>query len=175
MGSGIGIHMISLGDWNIVSEREALEMLRKCSPSLKWAGGVVASRPYLGLPELLAAARDQWSLLAPGDWIDLIAAHDRLAEADSGGLSAESKGEQAAIYESDPDELEKLASAARVYEQRFGFIFVTAVRGRKAGEVLTEIDERTRNDKAMELSVASERLKSIAEGRLRRMFSGEGL
>ncbi|TAM66012.1 MAG: hypothetical protein EPN48_16650 [Microbacteriaceae bacterium] len=163
--------MISLSDWNQMREQEALEVLYKCSPSLNWASGVVALRPYRGLPELLASVRDQWKRFESDDWLQLIAAHDRLADANREALSAESKGEQATIYESDPYELEELVSAAGMYEQQFGFIFITAVRGRTISDILREIRERSRNSEIVELRVASGNLKSIAEGRLRRTFS----
>ena len=161
-----------------VSRSEAVERLRTCCGSKRWASALADRRPLGDLARLLDAAEAEWARLGPEDWREAIDHHPRLG---GGGLAerrfettrALSEGEQQGILDAAPAARESLAEAQRQYEERFGFIFLIRASGRSAEEIRTELERRMTNDSETELEVAAGELFQIARLRLERLFGGE--
>ena len=65
------------------------------------------------------------------------------------------------------DELSALAEANRVYEQRFGYIFIVCASGRTAAQMLALLRARLGNDPDVEIRVAAAEQAEITALRLR--------
>jgi OHCU decarboxylase len=74
----------------------------------------------------------------------------------------------------DPAVLAELAEGNRVYEERFGHVFLICATGLSADAMLAALRERLGNDPATELRVAAEEQRKITHLRLEKLFRPEG-
>lgn len=158
-----------LGRFNALSNEEAERRLYTCFADHGWAARVGRGRPYEDLNALLASAEAAWAGLAPGDWLGAFAAHPRIGE--RGGHSpAASEREQSAVRQGSPQTLAALASENRLYEERFGHVFLIAASGRTAEEMLDAVRRRMTNDPNVEIEVAAGEHRKITRLRLEEML-----
>ena len=132
----------------------------------------MARRPFGDQRSLLAAARDEWFSLEPDDWREAFSHHPKIGEDAAADRFAPtrhiSRAEQQGIRGAGPDILQALADGNRLYEQRFGYIFIVCARGRSAAEMLTLLRQRLGNDPAVEIRVAASEQADITALRLER-------
>lgn len=154
-----------LGRFNALPREEAERDLYACFANHDWAARLAAGRPYPSVDALLAGAEAAWARLGPGDWLRAFAAHPRIGE--RGGHSpAASEREQAGVTRASAAALATLAAENRVYEERFGHVFLIAARGRGADEILHALRTRMKNDPYTELEVAAGEQRKITRMRL---------
>lgn len=144
---------------------EAEERLYACFASRKWARKVAAGWPYPDLDSLLDAADRAWSELEPFDWTEALAGHPRIGER-GGSAPATSEREQRGVRAAAESTLGELAAENRLYEARFGHVFLIAAAGRSADEILAALRERMDNDPVTEAQVAAAEHRKIARLRL---------
>jgi OHCU decarboxylase len=126
---------------------------------------VAAGWPYPDLDGLLDAAERAWSELEPADWAEALAAHPRIGER-GGSSPVASEREQRGVRTAPANTLEQLAAENRLYEARFGHVFLIAAAGKSADEVLAALRERMGNDPVTESRVAASEHRKIARLRL---------
>lgn len=151
--------------FNALSSADAERRLYSCFASKKWAARAARGRPYEDLNALLASAESAWTGLEPGDWLDAFAAHPRIGEG-GGQSSAASEREQSAVRQGSEETLSALAAENRLYEARFGHVFLIAASGRTADEILEALRRRMTNDPKTELEVAAGEHRKITRLRL---------
>jgi 2-oxo-4-hydroxy-4-carboxy-5-ureidoimidazoline decarboxylase len=175
---------MSLGTANAVLERwnalgaadAALEVL-PCCGSRAWAEGLAARRPFASAEELFDASDATWWALPEQDWQEAFDSHPRIGQQHAQAATAESlkwssQEQRAAIS---PDEAVKaaLAEGNRLYEEKFGRIFIVCASGRSASEILATLERRMQNSAETELKVAAEQQRQITQLRLRRWLGVE--
>jgi 2-oxo-4-hydroxy-4-carboxy-5-ureidoimidazoline decarboxylase len=150
---------------------DALAMLGACCGSSRWAGRMVARRPFGSRDALLTTAREEWWALSPDDWLEAFSHHPRIG--DRASLAARfpathhlSAREQATVADATEDVLTALADANQEYADRFGFIFIVCATGKTANEMLELLRERLPNDPDTELRIAAEEQAKITALRL---------
>jgi allantoicase len=152
--------------------------LLACCASRAWAAGVAAARPFGDAATLVATADEVWARLGPDDWLEAFAAHPRIgAGGPAGGVRGTpnwSAREQAGVAAADPAVLAELAEGNRVYEERFGHVFLICATGLSADAMLSALRERLGNDPATELRVAAEEQRKITRLRLEKLFRPKG-
>lgn len=151
------------------------EQLRTALGVERWVADVAAGAPFATLDDLLAAAADAASPLAPGEVEEALAHHPRIGEkpAGSGASAQHSAREQASADADDPELAARMAAGNAAYEERFGRIFLIRAKGRSRAEILAELDRRMTLDDAEDLAVVGEQLREIALLRLTAMFDPE--
>jgi OHCU decarboxylase len=147
---------------------EAQERLFSCFASRKWAQLVAEGWPYPDLESLLGAADRAWAELEPSDWAEALAGHPRIGER-GGSSPAASEREQSGVRLAAGRTLDALAAENRLYEARFGHVFLIAAAGKSAEEILAALRERMENDPVTEARVAAEEQRKIARLRLREL------
>jgi len=163
---------VDLASLNAAPEAEAAGAFRACCGSSRWAVEMAIRRPFADLDALQAEAERVWWGLEPADWLEALAAHPRIGERAGGvGRAARwSAGEQAGAA-GDPAEVRaELVQANRVYEDRFGFVFVVCATGKTGEEMLALLRERMANDPAEELRVAAAEQAEITHLRLAKLL-----
>ncbi|MEV4162812.1 2-oxo-4-hydroxy-4-carboxy-5-ureidoimidazoline decarboxylase [Nonomuraea dietziae] len=153
---------------NALSPEEAEKELLACCASRAFAREVAAGRPYAGRAELGAAAEAAVRALAWPDVEEALAAHPRIGEraAGAGRESEWSRQEQSGVE----DHLRaELAEGNRVYEQRFGHVYLICATGLSGEEMLARLKERLDNDEATERAVVRDELAKITKLRLARI------
>jgi 2-oxo-4-hydroxy-4-carboxy-5-ureidoimidazoline decarboxylase len=148
----------------------AEEALFECFANRGWAERVAAGRPYRDLDGLMAAAYVAWAGLSDEDWLAAFAAHPRIGER-GGHAPASSEREQSGVMAASSETLAALAAQNRIYEERFGHLFLIAAAGRGAAEILAELMRRMKNDAATELVEAAAELRKITRLRLERLLA----
>ncbi|TMC90034.1 MAG: 2-oxo-4-hydroxy-4-carboxy-5-ureidoimidazoline decarboxylase [Chloroflexi bacterium] len=133
-----------------------------------WAAEVAAARPYTDLNALFAAAEQAWEGLDAAGWLEAFKAHPRIGE--RGGHSpAASEQEQSRVVQAAAETLAALAEENRLYEERFGFVFLIAAAGKTAEEILAELLRRMDSDRETELAQAADEHRKITRMRLQKM------
>jgi 2-oxo-4-hydroxy-4-carboxy-5-ureidoimidazoline decarboxylase len=152
-------------------EDAARALLQSCCGSTRWIDGMMGRRPFRDRSTLQAAARDVWFALGEADWREAFGHHPRIGDRESlqrrfpatAHLSAH---EQRAVDEAPGDILNDLEQANRLYEEKFGYIFIVRASGRTAGEMLVLLRERLENDPRSEIETAAAQQAEITALRL---------
>lgn len=134
-----------------------------CCGSERFVDGMLARRPFGSLDGLLAAADEVWSGLGSADHLEAFAAHPRIGERST---SAASRREQAGVDGTDQRVLDALDDGNRIYEERFGHVFLIRAAGRSAEQMLAALEERLGNDPDTERRIAAEQQGEITRLRL---------
>jgi allantoicase len=157
---------------NVLPEPTAAARLLACCGSRAWASKLAQARPFREPGELFAAAESAFDQLDRDDWLEAFAAHPRIGERTAGDdrSSRWSEQEQAGAEGAPPEILEELAQANRLYEDRFGHVFLVCATGKSAFEMLNLLSERLGNDRDTELKVAAAEQRKITRLRLEKML-----
>jgi allantoicase len=147
----------------VMDERDLL----RCCASLEWARRMCGTRPFRDWSSMLAEASKIWSSLGESDWLEAFAAHPRIGERKAGW----SAGEQSGTSTSSIETMNALADGNRLYEDRFGFVYLVCATGKGGEEMLSDLQRRLGNDRAVELRNAAEEQRKITELRLEKLVS----
>jgi allantoicase len=161
--------------WDEVARRintripaQAEAELRSCCGSAEWVRQMIASRPFAGGSELLAAAESIWWDLDPPDWQEAFKAHPRIGEKAG---STWARQEQSSTSSVSKETLKALAEVNRDYEKRFGHIFIISATGKGADEMLAIAQRRLQNAPEEELRTAAEEQLKITKLRLMKLVA----
>lgn len=165
----------SLAWLNELPQKKAAEAFLDCCGSHEWARRMTDARPFPMLEDLFSTAEDLWFSLSPADWLEAFAAHPKIgsqnAAASQEPQAAEwSGGEQSGMKDADRGVRDQLAEINRLYEQRFGFIFIVCATGKTADEMLAIARARIGNSLETEIQLAAEEQRKITEIRLTKLL-----
>lgn len=174
--------ILSVAELDALRGDEAAEVFRSCCGSSLWVEEMIARRPFGTLDRLLAAADDSWKATGPDDWREAFSHHPRIGEKRSeitqsaraaAWSAAEQERAQAAMAQTATASVqERLEAVNRMYEERFGHIYIVCAEGKSADEILQVAERRLCNDPATELRIAAEEQRKITELRLRKLTGG---
>ena len=157
---------------NSLKVNEAEAAFLDCCGSQKWARRMAAERPFRMLDDLYSAAEATWFSSTPADWLEAFAAHPKIgtsstAKSRSGKWSA---GEQDKAGKASDEVKRKLDEVNRLYEEKFGFIFIVCATGRTAEDLLADCIARLRNSAADEIRIAAREQHDITVLRLNKLL-----
>ena len=155
--------------------RQAEATFLDCCGSTEWARQMTASRPFPMLEDLFETAENKWFSLSTVDQLEAFAAHPKIgskkaAPAQKARAAKWSAGEQSGVETAEDDVRVKLAEVNRLYEAKFGFIFVVCASGKTADEMLAICGARLGNSVETELSIAAAEQQKITEIRLNKLL-----
>ncbi len=158
-----------------LDDADARDKVRAALGVRRWAEEVVAGAPYASVDELVASA-ERTGDLSDAELEEAVRHHPRIgekptAEGDAGRLSA---AEQEGLGRTDEGFEAAMVRGNRVYEERFGRVFLIRAAGRSQQEVLDELQRRLTNDPEAEAAEAKQQLREIGVVRLRGLFGGGG-
>ena len=159
---------MTLGEFNALSEFEAVALLRPLVNIPAWAKQVSDARPYSSVERLMQCAEAACLHWRAADITQALSAHPRIGER-AGGSSKEaqlSRGEQATLNISHQEIIDALHEGNLRYEQRFGRVFLIRAKGRSGEEILQALHARLENSEVQEVQVALEQLREITLLRL---------
>ena len=128
---------------------------------------MAARRPFRDTSQLYRVADEIWSSLEGGDWLEAFSHHPRIGENAAGWAKVEQSGTRGASAET----MEKLAERNRAYEVKFGHVFLICATGKRADDMLHNLEHRMANDPATELRVAAAEQARITRLRLEKLLS----
>lgn len=147
-----------------------------CCGSKKWARLMTQARPFASVNHLLGQAEEIWRSLDAQDWLEAFAAHPKIGERRAAPKQSTqsaqwSQSEQSGVNAASVDVRENLAEANRLYEEKFGYIFIVCATGKSADEMLEICRQRLGNDTNAELRIAADEQRKITEIRLKKLLA----
>lgn len=161
---------------NTLPREEAAAVLRGICGCGLWVEGMIACRPFESAAVLLEAAEQQLGRLGQEDWLEAFSHHPRIGERDLtvarlGPGAAVAAKEQSGMAGASDTQRAEFARGNRLYEERFGHVFLICATGKSAGEMLAQLRERLGNDRATELQNAAKQQRLISRLRLERWLA----
>jgi hydroxyisourate hydrolase len=171
---------VTLAELNGLDPLRAESVLLGYCGSRRWARLMTESRPFRDAEQLAVAADRHSGELARADWLEAFAAHPRIGapppvaeSAGDAGPGERARQEQRGAFTAPLEVRERMASANRAYEARFGYIFIICASGRSGQEMLAECERRLVNGPAAELAEAAEEQRKITRLRLAATFGAD--
>ena len=169
---------MTLEELNDLFPAEAETQFRDCCGSHAWAREMAETRPYPTVAALLDQAEKIWWNLYEKDWREAFSAHPKIGDKKAAPAQQErsaewSKGEQAGMDATTDATRDKLAEANRLYQEKFGYIFIVCATGKSAEEMLEFCRARLMNDAEAEIHIAAGEQRKITEIRLRKLLNSE--
>ncbi len=170
--------MITLSQFNSLSKEEAFQKLEQCCVSKTWVNKVLKSRPFSSEDELVKTAASVWyNDCSAADFKEAFTGHPKIGDVNSlkekFAHTAEWAGnEQSKVAEANMNTIEALAEANKLYEDKFGYIFIVSASGKSAEELLVIANARLHNDTADEIYVAMNEQHKITVIRLAKLIKG---
>ena len=167
-----------LDELNHAAKETAKTRFLDCCGSQNWAQKMTEARPFADVAALIKQAKQIWLNLEAQDWLEAFSAHPKIgarkAAPKQQAQSAEwSRGEQSGASAAADSVLDALAEANRLYEEKFGFIFIVCATGKSAAEMLDFCRRRLSNDANSELRIAADEQRKITEIRLKKLLNTE--
>lgn len=161
-------------DWlNSLPRDEAINQLKSCCGSSRWAEQMVSLRPFATREELATAADEVWGSLSSDDWLEAFRAHPKIGEKKAAASAQSlqwSNNEQAGVRNASTETTELLARLNHEYETKFGYIFIVCATGKSSEEMLGILQNRLGNEPATELRIAAEEQAKITQLRLQKLL-----
>ncbi|MDR7084975.1 2-oxo-4-hydroxy-4-carboxy-5-ureidoimidazoline decarboxylase [Arthrobacter ginsengisoli] len=157
-----------LAQFNAAGRTEAADTLRPCLDIQRWIDALADARPYANLEALLEAARGAANPFTPAEIEAALAHHPRIGEQARGNSTEArlSQAEQAGLGDADAAVAAALAEGNRIYEERFGQVFLIRAAGRSRTEILAALTSRLTHTPEEEQTIIGEQLREIAALRI---------
>jgi 2-oxo-4-hydroxy-4-carboxy-5-ureidoimidazoline decarboxylase len=161
---------------NDLPAAEAETVFRACCSSSEWARRLAEARPFVMLDDLYESAERIWFSLSSVDHLEAFASHPKIgarkAAPKQQARAAEwSSGEQSGVEMASDAVRNELAEANRLYQDKFGFIFIVCASGKSAEEMLAICRARLGNSAETEMRLAAEEQRKITEIRLNKLLA----
>lgn len=166
---------MTLHELNILSKDQLIAELTKCCGSSAWVQRMLSFIPADDLVELLEDAEEQWWQCSNADWKEAFTHHPKIGDIDSlkkkfASTAAWASGEQSSVEAASEETLKALAEGNRMYEDKFGYIFIVCATGKSAEEMLQLLQERLHNDPKVEIQVAADEQNKITKLRIEKLL-----
>ncbi len=157
------------------SQEKAESALLSCCGSRRWTQKMAGARPFADVSALLTKAEEIWQNLKTEDWLEAFAAHPKIggkkAVRQATAQSAEWSHAEQSGTQTTADSLKiELEEANRLYEKKFGFIFIVCATGKSAEEMLEICRVRLDNTADAEILIAANEQRKITEIRLKKLL-----
>ena len=167
---------MTLDTLNTLPKSEALEQFAICCGASKWVEEITAFRPFQHKNELFDLTEKIWFSLNSEDWLEAFSHHPKIGDIDLlrkkfQKTKSWSEKEQLGIQEAGENILKDLAESNRLYEEKFGYIFIVCATGKSADEMLALLKVRLENDPEAELLIAAKEQNKITQLRLDNLLS----
>ena len=149
--------------------------LSKCCGARAWVQRMLPFIPADDLVELLEDAESQWWLCNEEDWKEAFTHHPKIGDLDSlkkkfANTAVWASGEQSGVNTAKDEILNALAEGNRLYEEKFGYIFIVCASGKSAEEMLGMLNERLKNNPEDEIRIAADEQNKITLLRLEKLL-----
>jgi OHCU decarboxylase len=132
---------------------------------------MAGARPFASADAILRAADAAAESVPADDWREAFRHHPRIGERTAEKRQSDtartlSSLEQAVVSTAPQSDLAALAAGNRLYEDRFGHVFIVSAAGRSTAEILAMLRDRLKNDPDAEIGIAAAEQQAITRRRL---------
>jgi 2-oxo-4-hydroxy-4-carboxy-5-ureidoimidazoline decarboxylase len=157
-----------------LEKEEKSLLLKQCCGSARWIEKMLGMPPAEDLIDLFEEAEEKWYECNEEDWKEAFTHHPKIGDIASLREKFKDdhfvKNEQGSISQSSEKILQQLADANKLYEQKFGYIFIVFATGKSAEEMLNILQSRLTNLPEKEIKIAMEEQNKITQHRLTNLF-----
>ena len=166
---------MTLHEFNILPKQQLIEELTKCCGSSSWVNRMLPFIPADDMIELLEDAEEQWWQCKEEDWKEAFSHHPKIGDVESlakkfASTAQWASGEQSGVTAGSKETIEALAESNRLYEEKFGYIFIVCATGRSADEMLGMLLARLENNPEEEIQVAADEQNKITKLRIEKLL-----
>jgi OHCU decarboxylase len=167
-----------LAQLNQAAKETAEADFLNCCGSQTWVRMMTEARPFADVAALMTQAEQIWQNLETQDWLEAFTAHPKIgarkAVLQQSAQAAEwSNAEQSGTQTAADSLRGELEKANRLYEEKFGFIFIVCATGKSAEEMLDLCRRRLKNNADTEIRIAADEQRKITEIRLKKLLEIE--
>lgn len=150
--------------------------LTKCCGSSAWVMRMCDCFPVSSKEELFQKAEEIWFHCDEKDWLEAFDHHPKIGDIESlskkfASTSTWASGEQSGASSAAKETLEALATGNKLYEDKFGYIFIVCATGKSAEEMLSILESRLPNDPGEEIMIAMKEQHKITNLRLEKLLN----
>lgn len=166
---------MTIEEFNSLPVEIAADRLTICCGASKWVEKMTHLRPFQSISELFEMAEKIWFSLENKDWHEAFSHHPKIGDLESlknkfSNTASLSRSEQQGINSDENEILLQLETGNRLYEDRFGYIFIVCATGKTAEEMLALLNTRLNNNKNAEMLIATQEQSKITKLRLVKLF-----
>lgn len=167
--------LMTLHELNILPKEKLVEELSKCCGSSAWVKKMLPFVPADDIIELLEDAEEQWWKCSETDWKEAFTHHPKIGDIDSlkkkfTSTAGWASDEQSSVNTASAETIKALAEGNRLYEKKFGYIFIVYATGKTAEELLTSLNERLQNTPEDEIQIAADEQNKITRLRIEKLL-----
>lgn len=167
---------MTLQELNKLSQPGLKEELLKCCGSSTWVKMMMTYFPEDNMEALLENAEEMWNECSEDDWKEAFSHHPKIGDVESltqkfAATATWASGEQASVNTASRETIEALAEGNRLYEKKFGYIFIVCATGKSAEEMLSLLQSRLNNKPADEIKIAAAEQNKITKLRLQKLIA----
>ncbi|GAB3971009.1 2-oxo-4-hydroxy-4-carboxy-5-ureidoimidazoline decarboxylase [Spirosoma terrae] len=150
--------------------------LTTCCGSTAWVNEMAKLFPVESRESLFEQAEAIWFACSENDWREAFDHHPKIGDINSlkkkyANTEALAANEQSGVSTASPETLEKLAEGNRLYEEKFGYIFIVCATGKSADDMLDILESRLPNSPDDEILIASQEQNKITRIRLDKLLT----
>ena len=166
---------MTLHEFNILTRDQLKDELMKCCGSTSWVNKMLPFIPADDLVELLEDAEEQWYACTEADWKEAFTHHPKIGDVESltkkfASTAQWAAGEQSGVNIASAETIKALAEGNRLYEEKFGYIFIICAAGLSAEEMLDILQSRLPNKPADEINIAADEQNKITKLRIEKLL-----
>ena len=167
---------MTLEEFNHISVETLKVQLTHCCGSSAWVREMIKHVPFKTKEELISCSDELWQETNEEDWREAFQHHPKIGDIESlqkkfASTAKWAEGEQGAVKQASLQIIEELAEGNRLYEQKFGFIFIVCATGKSAEEMLALLKARLPNSMEEELKTAMLEQQKITHIRLNKLLT----
>ena len=167
---------MTLQKLNTLPQPQLKEELLKCCGSSSWVKMMMAYFPADNMESMLEEAEEIWYECSEDDWKEAFAHHPKIGNVESltkkfASTAEWASGEQSGVDGASNETIEALAEGNRLYEEKFGYIFIVCATGKSAAEMLELLQGRLQNKPGIEIKIAAAEQNKITKLRLEKLLS----
>jgi len=167
---------MTIPELNQLSVSQLKETLTTCCGSSAWVDEMAQIFPVESNESLFEQSEIIWFGLNESDWREAFSHHPKIGDINSlrekfANTKAWAEGEQSGVSAASQQVLENLAEGNRLYEEKFGYIFIVCATGKTADEMLEILNARLPNTPEAELLIAAQEQHKITKIRLEKLVT----
>jgi len=166
---------MTIKELNAMPLQKLYEALEQCCGAKHWVSEMVTKAPFADKETLFKWADEIWENADKDCWLEAFTHHPKIGDIDSlskkfANTKQWATGEQSGVQAAKEEILQALAKGNKVYETKFGYIFIVCATGKSAKEMLALLNKRLPNAPEEELLIAMKEQQKITRIRLEKLL-----
>lgn len=167
---------MTIAEFDHLDIEQKKKLLYTCCGSTAWVEKMLSIPSANDLVDLIEYAEEKWYECTEKNWLEAFRQHPKIGDLDSlkkkfADTAELASVEQTSVKAASEMLLEDLEKGNKLYEKKFGYIFIVCATGKSAEEMLDILNERLKNKPEAEIKIAMEEQNKITQLRLEKLFS----